>query len=132
MGSYDNWQSAFSNGNIRGLPETKRIRWKGLDVGDVLFDYVEYPFPGVVGNGAVASKLYDSRPFFVEDWRAVSEWPWRAKFDLVWPTANPLQIKPIGVHGSRVPLRVGFQFLNRPKSQQLLRRCTQYEAQIQG
>jgi len=82
---------------------------------------VEHPLSGVVGYGTAVSKFYESTPFFAEDWRSISEWPYRVKFDIVWPLGNPLHGKPVSVDGLRIPLRVGFQFLSFPKAQELLR-----------
>ena len=128
VGSYANWQSAFSKRNIWGLSENRHGSWRRLRLGDILFFYVEGR--GVVGYGPVISTFHNPKPFFAEDWRTVSEWPWRIEFDVQWPSGDPPHGPRISIDGlgNRITLKRGFQSLSWSYAERLLLRCSQHGA----
>jgi len=126
VGSYENWQSALSKGNIWGLGENRRASWSRPKLGDVIFFYVEVPICAVVGWGTVVEKHHDGKPFFAEDSPTKSEWPWRFRFSIQWP--QPFSL----LHGKRISvsnlpggitLHRGFQDLGPVKGLEMVRRC---------
>lgn len=124
VGSHENWKSAFGKGNIWGVGENRFRAWDQVQPGDILFFYVEIPVSAVVGYGTILSEFYDAKPFFAEDWRSDSDWPWRFRFQIQWPSANVLSSRRINVEDLRFTLHRGFQGIAWRKAQELLRLCS--------
>jgi hypothetical protein len=59
VGDRENWNSAFTKGNIGGLSEGRRGIYRKISVGDHVFCYVEKPVMGVVGLARVIRKFRD-------------------------------------------------------------------------
>jgi len=97
VGDRENWNSAFTKGNIWGLSEGRSGIYRKLSVGDYVFCYAEKPVMGVVGLVRVVRKFRDSAPFFFRDWKAESEWPLRFEFEVKWPHLKDLFARSIGV-----------------------------------
>ena len=129
VGDRRNWESAFSKGNIWGATEKRKEVWKKLMPGDLVFFYVKAPVRGVVGYGKMTTKFYDASPFFARDLRKDSEWPWRFKFEVLWPDTKDL-LGPgpkVRIKDLNIEPRGSFHKLSIHNSQGLLRRCGQGE-----
>jgi hypothetical protein len=123
VGSYENWKGTFAKGNIWGVGERRYATWNKVAPGDTLFCYAEQPIKAVVAYGTVVSNFHDDAPFFAEDWRPISEWPWRFSIDLRWPSVSRLWESLVSVGNLQLTLHRGFQRLSWRNAQELLRRC---------
>jgi hypothetical protein len=125
VGPYNNWKVAFSNGCVWGLPKNRVSTWHSLNSGDIAFFYVESPISAVNGYGNIVDTLYDESPFFADDYGNKSLWPYRFKFDVLWPKLDPLHEKRISIAGlpGGITLHRGFQNLGTVKGWEMIRRC---------
>ncbi len=125
VGSYENWDVAFSNGFVWGLSKRRAMTWRFLESGDIVFFYVMFPTRAVTGYGSIVDKLYDESRFFADDYGKKSLWPYRFRFDVVWPKGDPLHEKCISIADLRggITLHAGFQDLGILKGPEMLRRC---------
>lgn len=123
-GSHENWRIAFANGNVWGLPEGREHSWRLLKRGDAVFFYVESPFSGVAGVGEIQEAYYDGTPFFADDGRAVSNWPFRFHFRIILASGNLSATNMVSVADMlRFPRLKRFEALRRHQAEELLRRC---------
>jgi len=123
-GSKENWQVAFSKGNIWGLPEWHRRTWESLEKGEIVFFYVESPLSLVVGYGLIQDTFCDRSPFFADDYGEVTKWPLRFKFQLVVPSTDPLSSRGVSVADMlRFPRLKRFERLEDRQGHELLCRC---------
>ena len=91
---------------------------------DVVFFYVESPFSSVIGYGEIQDTFYEPRPFFADDWREVSNWPLRFRFQIILPTTNPLVPPGVPVADMlKYPRLKRFNELWSREVDELLRRC---------
>jgi hypothetical protein len=127
VGDLHNWESAFSKGNIWGVSNNRRGVWGKLCLGDFVFFYVEAPVSAIVGYGKVIETFHDPRPFFARDWHKESEWPWRFKFEVLWPgTKDVLGPGPrVRLQNLKIEPRESFHRLSIRNNEELLRRCGQ-------
>jgi hypothetical protein len=124
-GTYANWQRAFTQGNIWGLPEWRRPAWELLTSGDVIFFYVESPKSAVVGYGEIRNTFSDRSPFFADDRGELTKWPLRFTFQIILPSTDPLTGPGVSVEDMlKFPRLKRFERLVMPsQAAELLHRC---------
>jgi len=123
-GSKENWQVAFTKGNIWGLPKGRESTWGSLNSGDIVFFYVESPRSRVIGYGQIQNAFYDRSPFFADDWGQATRWPLRFKFQVVLPSADPLASRGVSVTDMlKFPRLKRFEQLESRQGEELLRKC---------
>lgn len=79
------WRTAFEQGNIWGLKNTRRLAkyWQQLAPGDRLFFYATRPVGGIIGHGTIRGKFKQDTPLWpqeIEENRVI--WPLRFEFDI--------------------------------------------------
>jgi predicted RNA-binding protein len=84
-GNEENWETAFSSGNIWGVREGGLVnRWKKLQKGDLLAFYTKAPVKGFIGIGKVESKFKQDKPLWPDEVRSKSViYPYRFDFQIL-------------------------------------------------
>jgi len=85
VGTRQNWNVSFENGNIWGLKEFREVLalWNMLREGDKLLLYVSKPVTGIVGIGTVRTKFRQTTPLWPQEVRdGAVIWPLRFEFDI--------------------------------------------------
>lgn len=86
VGTTENWDTAFTYGDIWGLKATQRVYWERLEENsDIVFFYATTPVSGVIGYGLIRTKLRQDSPLWPDE-RARNEviWPLRFEFDVLY------------------------------------------------
>jgi len=111
VGSPENWQVAFENGNVWGLQATKKRWWERITKGDGLVFYVSRPVGGAIGLGRVNAKFKQDKPLWpVEIQKGQVLWQLRFEFDVEfclppvqWETSR------LEIDALRAIVQAGFQ-----------------------
>ena len=111
VGSRENWQVAFENGNIWGLQVTKKRWWGRVTEGDGLVFYVTRPVGGAIGIGKVRTKFKQNRPLWPREVeRTEVLWPLRFEFDVDFCLApNQWETSRLDIDALRANVQAGFQ-----------------------
>jgi hypothetical protein len=119
-----NLQRALTEGDIWGLPEGRRDTWRWLKTRDIVFFYAESPRSAVVACGEIHNTFLDPTPFFPDDWKGASKWPWRFRFQIILPSTDPLLGPGISVTDMlKFPRLKRFENLTDRQGEDLLHRC---------
>jgi len=112
VGSKKNWDTAFQHGNIWGLKETQRHLWENLKENDKVIFYATTPVVGVIGYGAVRTKVKQNIPLWPEEIRKKTViWPLRFEFDIEYCVQPDRWVSDKTVSKELFP-RAGFQLLD--------------------
>ena len=83
VGAPQNWDTAFTHGNIWGLKKTQQNLWENLSENDRVLFYATQPVGGIVGYGIVRTKFRQNKPLWPEEIRKNEVvWPLRVEFDV--------------------------------------------------
>jgi len=83
VGMPQNWEIAFTHGNIWGLKQTQFHLWKSLKENDKVIFYVTSPVKGVIGHGVVRTKFPQDEPLWPDEIKQRKViWPLRFEFDV--------------------------------------------------
>lgn len=85
VGSENNWNVAFKNGNLWGLKDMRELRslWNMLREADRLLFYASRPVHGIVGFGQVVTKFRQTNPLWPDEIeRNEVIWPLRFEFNV--------------------------------------------------
>lgn len=125
VGSPQNWQIAFENGNIWGLKQTQRHLWENLSEGDKLFFYVTSPVSGTVGSGTLRTKFKQDKPLWPRETKEGQViWPLRFEFD-VQECLPRDKWQAFKIVSNELFPRAGFQLLGQDLGQQLVLKLEQ-------
>jgi hypothetical protein len=136
VGRHINWLTTFAFEWIWGLRETQRHHWEAIqEHRDLVFFYVTVPVGGVVGYGAVRTKLRQNSPRWPEELdRNEVIWPLRFEFDVL-SALPPATWKEQRVFREDLKLRArgGFQRVDHQVAQELMRALpTALPAELMG
>ena len=124
VGHHINWLTTFAFEWIWGLKETQRHYWEAIqEHQDLVFFYVTTPVVGVVGYGAVGTKLKQNSPRWPEELdRNEIIWPLRFEFDVL-SALPPVSWKEQRIIREDLKLRArgGFQRIDEQVAQELIR-----------
>lgn len=67
VGTKQNWDTAFKQGNIWGLSDRQRHLWDKLAENDIVLFYVKTPISGIVGYGTVQTKFRQTKPLWPQE-----------------------------------------------------------------
>ena len=83
VGAPQNWDTAFTHGNIWGLKQTRSHLWENLKENDKVIFYVTSPVKGVIGHGVVRTKFPQNQPLWPDEVKQHKViWPLRFEFDV--------------------------------------------------
>lgn len=124
VGTTENWDTAFTYGDIWGLRASQRGYWERLkENSDFVFFYATTPVSGVIGYGLIRTKLRQNSPLWPEE-RARNEviWPFRFEFDrFSLLPAKSWKDERIVLHDLKARARSGFQQIDPSIAAELFR-----------
>lgn len=122
VGTPQNWQTAFEQGNTWGLKPTQASLWTALNEGDTLVFYVTKPIGGTIGYGVVHTKLRQDKPLWSQEVRERRViWPLRLAFQITYllPQDRWLTNRVITPRLRNI-VRGGFQLLEASLAEEIL------------
>ncbi len=89
VGSPNNWETAFENGNLWGLKASQRDIWENFGKGDNVFLYASSPVRRVIGFGTVENKVIQRSPLWPQEIEKNEVlWPLRVEIDVQYCLPN--------------------------------------------
>ena len=120
VGTKQNWDTAFEQGDIWGLKETQRHLWQSLDENDKLLFYATSPIGGIIGYGVVRTKFKQSKPLWPDELKGHKVvWPLRFEFDVEF-CLPPDKWASEKIVSKEVWPRAGFQLLSQNIGEKLV------------